>query len=81
MNIKNNDEYNNILNDLVKKFNIKNEKNIGKLYLKLEELLDKDVDMFLKAWNYIVVKYEDYVCRTDDESISDEVCELLLYYI
>ena len=81
MNIKNNDEYNNILNDLVKKFNIKNEKNIGQLYLKLEEFLDKDVDMFLKAWNYIVVKYVDYVCRTDDESISDEVCDLLLCYI
>lgn len=55
-------EYKNALNDLIKTFNIKSySEDVDLISIKLDKLLEHDVNKFIDAWKYMLLKYEHLI--------------------
>lgn len=55
-------EYKNALNDLIKTFNIKSySEDVYLISIKLDKLLEHDVNKFIDAWKYMLLKYEHLI--------------------
>lgn len=74
------DEYKNALDDLIKTFNIKSLPEDAELIsIKLDKLLEHDVEKFIDAWKYMLIKYENLIYTRP--VMANELVNFLLFSI
>ncbi len=76
---KNEEKYNEILNELVEKYGAENKNNLGIIEDELEKIFQRDIEKFLKAWNYLLIKYKQYI--NEYEYIELSLVDSILRYI
>ena len=76
---KNEEKYNKILNELVEKYCAENKNNLGIIEDELVKIFQKDMEKFLEAWKYLLIRYKQYI--NGYEYIELSLVDSILRYI